>query len=319
MKQINLGTGTLTASRLAYGTMNLATLTQKEADEALDAAVESGFTLLDMADIYGEGRSEERVGDYLLRHPDARDQVLLQSKCGIRFAEESNPKQYDLRGNWIRDSVERSLRRLNVDVLDLYLLHRPDPLMHPEEIGKTFDILHREGKVRAFGVSNFPFPLIEEIQKWSSQPVTVNQVELNLFRSDLITEPLFFNRKDSPPGGAAGLESTLERCRKNNITLQAWSALAGGYLSGRPLPEDHDQRELWEKLAEAVKRIALQRGTSAEVVLLSWLLRLPLSLQPLIGTTSPDRIRQCAQADGYTMSRQEWFTLLEARLGRPLP
>jgi predicted oxidoreductase len=316
MQQISFANG-MSAGRLAYGCMRIGGGSQDEADAALDVAIESGYTLLDLADIYGGGDSERLVGDYLKRHPDAREKVIVQTKCGIRFADETAPGRYDLSASWITEACEASLERLGLDAIDIYLFHRPDPLMDPREAAHAVSRLAEAGKIRGFGVSNFPSALLEEIAAAVSIPVLVNQVELSIAHAGLITQGIFYNRVDDPEAGPA--DASFVTARKHSIVLQPWSPIASGFVVGRDVPSDHPERDTLESIQGEVKAIAAELESTPEAVAIAWLLKLPATVQPVIGTTTPERIRRYAEADSVELSRAQWYRLLQARLGRSVP
>ncbi|MGS1079784.1 aldo/keto reductase [Pseudoxanthomonas beigongshangi] len=313
----------LRASRIAYGCMQLSRAwddsdpTPEERRQTallIETALEQGINLFDHADIYARGKSERLFGEWLAASPSRRDGLILQSKCGIRFAHDprpDSPGRYDFSHAHLMDSVEASLRRLRTDRLDLLLLHRPDPLGVPEEVARAFDDLHRSGKVRHFGVSNHTASQIALLQAHVDQPLVVNQVEISLLHHHLINEGVI-----AATTGAAYTASanTLDECRRQGILLQAWSPLAGGRLSH---PETAEPA--LRSAAEAVALVAARHGVSAEAVLLAWLLRHPAGIQPVIGTTRSDRLAAACAADGIELSREEWYTLFTAARGGPVP
>jgi len=178
-----------TVSPLAYGCMGLGghwddspwtSAHVDHAQAAVEAALEIGVTLFDHADIYTRGKAESVFGELMRRQPSLRDRIVLQSKCGIRFAEGDLPGRYDLSGGYIVEAVEASLKRLGTEQLDILLLHRPDPLMQPDEIAEAFQRLRGAGKVSHFGVSNMNAGQMAWLGRALDQPLVVNQLELGL-------------------------------------------------------------------------------------------------------------------------------------------
>jgi len=315
---------TLDASRIAYGCMNIGgqwsttPLTDDgrlRASRAVHAAVDAGITLFDHADIYCRGKSEEVFGGILRSSPGLRSKIVLQSKCGIRVANDPEPGlpgRYDFSAAHILASVDGSLRRLGSDTLDLLLLHRPDPLVEPEEVARAFDTLHASGKVRWFGVSNHTAGQIELLRSAVDQPLVVNQVELSLLHHYLISEGIIADRNEP---GSPRAEGTLDYCRRQNIFVQAWAPVAGGRLfDPAPGAESHVRAA-----AELVAAMAAEKQTSAEAIVLAWLLRHPARIQPIIGTTQPGRIAASCLADGIDLSREEWYALFTAARGAKVP
>jgi predicted oxidoreductase len=314
---------TLTWSRLGYGCMQMggkwdeSPLTQAERTRAaalLDTAVEAGITLFDHADIYTRGKSETVFGEALQQRPGLREKILLQSKCGIRFANSPNPGdpgRFDFSREHILRSVEGSLRRLQTDYLDVLLLHRPDPLVEPEEVARAFDELQAAGKVRHFGVSNHTPGQMALLQKYVRQPIVVNQLELNLVHSQMIEDGVLANQTANHYTGQTGI---LDYCRLHGILIQAWAPVANGKLIDPPRGADERTR----KAAAAVKQLAEAKGTTREAIALAWLMRHPAGVQPIIGTTNVERLRQSVKADAVTLSREEWYGLWVAARG-PMP
>jgi len=312
MKTMTLGRTPLQVSRIALGCMRMRG-TASEAVATIQAALEQGINMFDHADIYNRGRSEELFSAIWKEMPGLRGQIVLQSKCGIRFGgdpDPGSPQRYDFSYEHIVRSVEGSLKRLQTDYLDVLLLHRPDALVEPEEVARAFDELQRAGKVRYFGVSNQTPAQMRLLQRWVTQPIVANQVEISLGHAGLIADGIFFNRDDGPSWGAS--QGTLEYCRLKGITVQAWSPLAGGALTGRP-----DQR--LEGASRAVAALAVARGVSPEAIAIAWLLRYPGQIQPIIGSMNPERIAAMCRASDLELTREEWYGLLVASLGRPLP
>jgi predicted oxidoreductase len=323
MKTYSIPQTDLEVSRLGYGCMNIggawdrSPLTEDERAKAVrlvTAAFENGITLFDLADIYTHGKSEEVFGYALQQIPGLRDQIVLQSKCGIRFVDDPQPgvpQRYDFSYEHILQSVEDILKRLQTDRLDILLLHRPDPLVEPEDVARAFSELEQSGKVRYFGVSNHSAAQIELLKKFVEQPLVVNQLELNLIHSYLIEVGVMVNQTGQTFAAASGL---LDYCRIHDIFVQAWSPVAVGKLfdlSGKAM-------EQAGRAAAAVARLAEEKGTTPEGIALAWILRHPAGIQPIIGTTKVERLLASCQADEVSLSREEWYLLFEAARGTPM-
>ena len=322
MKTYPLADG-LTASRIGYGCMHLSRAwdaspitadERRSAQRLVETALAHGITLFDHADIYARGKSEQVFGDVLRASPGLRAKMVLQSKCGIRFADDppGAPQRYDFSHAHIVASVEGSLARLGVDHLDILLLHRPDPLVEPDEVARAFDALHASGKVRHFGVSNHTPGQIDLLRRHVRQPLVANQVEISLLHLPLIDEGVVANTTGHAYASAAG---TLDYCRLHDIRVQAWSPLASGKLastSGFSDPAVRDTATLLRQLADA-------KGVTPEAIQLAWLLRHPAGIQPIVGTTDPVRLVACAAADEVPLSREEWYALFTAARGGRVP
>ena len=299
----------LLASPLVYGCMTWGGLDRPDAEEALDAALDAGVALFDHADIYSGGRSESLFGEILAQRPGLRDRIGLQSKCGIRFADDppGAPKRYDLSREHITASVEGSLRRLGTDHLDLLLLHRPDPLMEPDQVARAFDELRQSGKVGAFGVSNFSVAQVDRLATALDAPLVVNQIQLSLAHLGPVEAGVTVNM-DAPSGGASGL---LDGLAARGVGVQAWAPLAGGALTkANPSPEH-------AALADAVGEVADAHGVARLAVVVAWVAR--LGARPVVGTTDPERIAACAQGVALTLPREDWYRLFEAARGHRVP
>ncbi len=314
----------LAVTRLGYGCMKiggswneapLAPSDKALAFEVLARAVDSDINLFDHADIYTFGKSEQVFGEFLAGRSGLRARLVIQSKCGIRFAGKPNagdPARYDFSYEHIIEAVEGSLRRLQTDYLDILLLHRPDPLVQPEEVAQAFALLHSQGKVRYFGVSNHTGAQISLLQKFCDQRLVVNQLELNLLHAGLIGDGVLTNQDSAAYSASAGL---LDYCRLHGILVQAWAPVAGGALVDPPA----DAAPAVHRAAEQVAALAAQKGASREAIALAWLLRHPAGIQPIVGTTSPERVSASCLADKVTLSREEWYTLFNAARGGQVP
>lgn len=326
MKKFKLPGTDLESTRIALGCM---TLGRKWDNEPLDeeakknaiitirTALEEGINFFDHADIYTMGKSEEAFSYIWKEVPGLRDKIILQSKCGIRFSndpKEGFPQRYDFSYDHIINSVEKILERLKTDHLDILLLHRPDALVEPEEVAKAFDRLQEQGKVRYFGISNHTGMQIDLLKKYVCQPLVVNQMELNILHSDLIESGIITNQRK--PAHQVRGEGTMEYCRLNNIAIQAWSPLAQGLLTGKPASEDS---ETVENTYRIIKQMAQDKNVSPEAIAIAWILRHPAKIQPIVGTTNPERIRACAEADDVELSREDWYTLFTAGRGAMVP
>ena len=324
MKTYRIKQAGLDVSRIAYGCMQLSTdwdgqpISSEErvrTASMVEAALDHGINLFDHADIYARGKCERLFGELLKQRPSLRQRMLLQSKCGIRLAGEprtTSPQRYDFSHDYLLASVEGILQRLGTDHLDLLLLHRPDPLVRPDEVARAFDSLLRSGKVRHFGVSNHSASQIALLQSALDVPLVVNQIELNLLHHALISDGLLVNQSG---GACSGSADTLDYCRQHDILVQAWSPLAGGRLGGLLDSMDAALRAV----AHSVEQVAGELGVASEAVLLAWLLRHPARIQPVLGTTSASRLAASSRADAVDLSREHWYHLLEAARGTRVP
>lgn len=306
------------ADRVVYGCMGLGggwslePYTSADVDvaaAAIEAALDSGITLFDHADIYGYGRSEAVFGEVLARTPGLRDRMTLQTKCGIRIGDGI----YDLRPETIVRRAEDSLARLRTDVIDILLLHRPDPLAEPAGIARAFTTLRERGLVRHLGVSNASAAQIALLQSHLDAPLVVNQLEMSLDKRAWLESEVLVN---TPASATVGFPAgTIEHCRTHDVRLQAWGALAQGRFTGRAAtPAEH-------AVTAKVAALADGKHTTAETIVLWWLQRHPARIAPVIGTANPDRIRACADAARREpdLTHEEWYDLWLTARGEPLP
>lgn len=309
------------ASQLVYGCMGLGGSWDdsqptaahiKQARSVIDTAFEQGITVFDHADIYTLGKAESVFGQALKEAPSMRDDMVLQSKCAIRFADELGPKRYDFSAQWVTESVDNSLQRLGTSHLDILLLHRPDPLMELDELCTTLMQLQQQGKIRHVGVSNMNSHQIAYLQSALDTPIVANQLEMSLGFRDWLEDGI---TTGSPANRQMGYApGTLEYCMQNKVQLQAWGSLAQGRFSGGQAQDSNDSA-----VQQLVARLASEYETTQEAVVLGWLMRHPANIQPVIGTTNPDRIAACARATDIMLSREHWYLLLETVRGEEVP
>ena len=285
----------LELSRIVYGMWRLADdtdLSPAHVQAKVEACLEQGITTMDQADIYGGYRAEAILGAALKSAPGLRDRIEIVSKCGIvaPFGRHSTVriKHYDTSADHIHTSVETSLRDLGTDYLDLLLIHRPDPLLDPDETGAALDALVQSGKVRAVGVSNFRPWDFSLLQSSMESTLVTNQIEISLLAAAAFTD-----------GDLAFLQERV-------IPPMGWSPLGGGALLSGRHPE----------LLAALQRIGAEHGVEPGAVAVAWLLRHPAKILPILGTNDLQRIRSLAAASEVVLDRQTWFELYTLALGQ---
>lgn len=285
------------------------------AELAIETALEIGINLFDHADIYACGKAEEAFGCVLKQRPELRDKLFLQSKCGIRPALPGHwPGHYDFSPAHIQAAVEGSLKRLHTDHLDVLLLHRPDPLLEPEQLAETWSRLRQAGLARHLGVSNMSASQMSFLSRHLPEALVANQLEMSLHHRDWLEAGVTVN--DRQGQGLLPLDGLVDYCRQHQIQLQAWAPLAQGRYSGAPLAHSS---EADQATCAKVQELAEAHGVSREAILLAWLMRHPARIQPVIGSCNPARIRACGEASGVTLSQQEWYALWVRARGRALP
>lgn len=308
MKYLNIASGPQNVSALIQGCMRMPALSKEEAARVIRTAYDCGINFFDHATCYGAGEAEVRFAEAFPLTGLRREDIFIQSKCGIC----PERQEFDWTKENILSSVDGILQRLGTDHLDTLLLHRPDLLFDPEEVAEAFDQLEKAGKVRWFGVSNLMPMQIQLLKKFVKQPLIIDQVQLSLEQSQLIDQPLYMNNKTTD----MSLErdgSALDFCRINDITVQAWSPLQIGMFGGTFIDND-DYPELNKVLGE----IAEREGVSKAAVAIAWILRHPAKMQAIIGSMSPEHIKDACDSTRVLLSHHDWYALYLAS-GKFLP
>ncbi|MGV3079943.1 aldo/keto reductase [Streptococcus sp. 32226D021BW] len=291
-----LGQTGLEVSRIGLGCMRMASLSEKETAKVLETVVEQRINFFDHADIYGKGESEIRFAQGAKLAGIKREDMILQSKCGIRKG------YFDFSKDYILESVDGILKRLDTEYLDVLALHRPDALMEAAEVAEAFYLLKKAGKVHHFGVSNQNIYQMELLQSYLDQPLAVNQLQLSPAHTPLIDAGLHVNMKDDAATMRDG--GLIDYCQLKKITIQAWSPflidLQRGIFTNHPDYADLNQT-IWE--------IAERYNVSHETIVVAWILRHPAKIQTIVGSMNPDRLTKIAQASQLTLTRPEWYEI----------
>lgn len=266
---------------------------KNEMNEMINHCVENQVTTFDHADIYGDYSTEEDFGNAFAKSGINRDDIQLITKCGIQyFTEKRNNKvkHYNYSKDYIIWSAEESLKNLKTDYLDLFLLHRPSPLMQPDEIAEAIQGLKKQGKIKEFGVSNFTPSQVELISK--NVEISVNQIEFSLTQH------------------TAMHDGTLDQMMLKNIIPMAWSPL--GYV----FKEDIEQtRRIHKQLGGLLEKY----DATEDQLLLAWVLKHPAGIHPVIGTTNKQRISNAIKASEIDLELEDWFLILVASQGHKVP
>lgn len=290
-------TATLNISQLVLGLWRLDEWGYSAEDLAtlLAQCVEMGITTFDHADIYGDYRCESLFGDAIKQMPVLKQQCEIVTKCNIKLISEARPahrvKSYDTSAAHIVASARSSLKQLNVDRIDLLLLHRPDPLMQPAEVAEAFSTLHQAGDVAHFGVSNHTPGQIDMLTSYLDQPLVTNQVESSLLQTNALDD------------------GTFDHALQHRYRPMIWSPFAGGALFQSEEPAAQRVRAAMEQISERLG------GASVDQIALAWLLRHPVGCVPVLGSGKLPRIQAAAKALSLSLSRDDWFELLEAARG----
>ncbi|WP_261133362.1 aldo/keto reductase family oxidoreductase [Bacillus sp. Marseille-Q3570] len=305
MKKIKLGNSGLEVGEVSLGCMRMSSLSKDDARHVIENAMEHGIELFDHADIYGGGESESVFADAIGMNPSVREKMILQTKCAIRKG------FYDYSKEHILSSVEGSLKRLKTDYIDIFLLHRPDALMEPEEVAEAFNELKESGKVQHFGVSNHNSMQIELLKRSLDQDLIINQMQFSLMHTPMIDAGINVNMQNE--GAVMREGGILEYSRLNNMTIQAWSPFQYGMIEG-PFVGNEDYPEVNAKLQELAEKYSVTDSAIA----ITWILRHPAKIQPVVGSMNPQRMADIAKASHIELTREEWYELYRTA-GNNLP
>jgi predicted oxidoreductase len=296
MPRVELNPG-LSLSRLAYGVWRLSEAADTSAQAVagrIQACLDQGITTFDHADIYGGYSCEALFGAALRAQPGLKARIEIVNKCDIMLVSEQRPdnrvKHYDTSAAHVQASVERSLKNIGVDAIDLLLIHRPDPLMDHHALGACLDSLIQSGKVRAAGVSNFMPWDMELLQSAMKNSLVINQIEIGLMQT------------------RGFVDGQIAHAQRLGVPVMAWSPLGGGRLFGQ------DAAAL--RLRPALQRVA---GVDESAVAIAWLLHHPARIIPVLGTNDPARIARMQDALRVTLDRQTWFELYSLANGAAVP
>jgi len=305
VKTIKATNGEMTVPAIILGCMRIAGASKKDASALVKTALDEGINFFDHADVYHDGKSEEVFAEAIHMRPAIRDKIILQTKCGIRKG------SFDFSKEHILKSVDGSLKRLKTDYLDVLLLHRPDALVEPEEVAEAFAVLHGNGKVRYFGVSNQNPMQIELLNRYINHKILFNQLQLSITNTGMIDAGINVNMQISHSIDRDG--SILDYCRLKDITIQAWSPFQYGFFEGVFLDNDK-----FPVLNKKINEIAALKKVPNTAIAAAWIIRHPARMQVIAGTTNVGRLKDIAKATDFEMSRKEWYEIYLAA-GNKLP
>ncbi len=305
MNKITIGKDKLQVSEIGLGCMRISSLkTEDEVRGLIETAVESGINFFDHADIYGGGEAEAVFGRCLPK--TLREQIVIQSKCAIRPG-----VCYDFSKEYILNSVDGILKRLQTDYLDILLLHRPDTLMDGEEVCSAFETLEKSGKVRYFGVSNQNSMQLELMNHYCGGRILIDQLQLSIPHCDIIDSGINVNIHNDAGANRDG--SVLEYCRLKGITIQAWLPFQYGTFEGCFIGN-----EKFPELNAVLDRLAEKYNVTPNAIAVAWILRHPARIQTVVGTTNAKRLKDTCEASKIRLTREEWYELYLAA-GKQLP
>lgn len=309
MKSVPFAGGS--APAVVAGMMRISEKNDAEIRALYDAVREVGVDFFDHADIYGGSMHlcETRFAEALQLSTAERAEITIQTKCGIVPAQQ----MFDFSYEHIVRQVEGSLRALNTDYIDVLLLHRPDALVEPAEVARAFDELEASGKVRAFGVSNHTPRQIDLLKTAVRQPIVANQLQLSITHAPIIAQPVAANMAGVAQSTVIDGGGIVEYCRINDITVQAWSPYQAGFFTGVFL-DNPDYAEL----NAVIDRLAAEYRVTNTAIAAAWITRHPAHMQVVLGTTTPQRVREAVAGSDIELSRAHWYELFRAA-GHLLP
>jgi len=294
---INLGNTDIKVPSIAIGCMRINSMKLEELANYIKFCVENGLNFFDHADIYGRGECEKLFGEALKLAGIKREDVVIQSKCGIVPG-----KMYDFSKEYILKSVDGILERLGMEYLDILVLHRPDALVEPEEVAEAFEILHSTGKVRYFGVSNHKPSQIELLKKYLKQDLLINQLQFSLPFSNMIASGMEVNMLTDGSFDRDG--SVLDYCRLNDMTIQAWSPFQYGFFEGVFIGS-----EKYPELNKVLEELSEKYCVTPTGIATAWILRHPAKIQMIAGTTKTSRLKEIIDGSKINLTKEEWYRL----------
>jgi predicted oxidoreductase len=300
MKMIPIANTDIQASNVVLGCMRIKQLSLQETETLVRTAMEENVNFFDHADIYGGGECESHFSQAIGMNASLREQMIIQSKCGIRKG------FFDFSKEHILSSVDGILQRLNTDYLDILLLHRPDALVEPEEVAEAFDLLQASGKVRHFGVSNHSPMQIELLKKSVKQPLVANQLQFSIAHTPIVDSGIALNMNiDQSVNRDGGI---LDYSRLNDITVQAWSPFQQGFFKGPFLGD----LENYKELNEYIDALAAKYNVTGTAIAVAWITRHPANIQVVLGTTNVGRLKDSCQGSDIPLTREEWYGIYKA-------
>ncbi|WP_369374777.1 aldo/keto reductase family oxidoreductase [Promicromonospora sp. Populi] len=301
MKTFTLPGTELTVPNVVLGLMRIQEKTDEEVRTLVKTARDAGISFFDHADVYGSALHgcETRFAEAMQLTSSERAEIVLQTKAGIV----REGPYFDYSYEHIVESVDGSLAALGTDYIDILLLHRPDALVEPDEVARAFDELSASGKVRAFGVSNHTPGQIELLRKSVSQPLVANQLQLSVTHAPLVAQGVAANMQDLDQSISRD-SGTLDYCRLNDITVQAWSPFQAGFFTGVFLGSPE-----YPELNAVIDRLAKKYDVPAIAIATAWITRHPAQMQVVLGTTSPERVAGAALGSDVPLTRAEWYEM----------
>jgi predicted oxidoreductase len=297
--------GDVQAPNVVLGLMRIADKTDEDIRALIRTARDAGIDFFDHAAVYGPEMHgcESRFAEAMQLSPAERAEISIQTKAGIV----PTGPYFDFSYEHLIASAEESLRALRSDYIDVFLLHRPDALVEPEEVARAFDELVTSGKVKAFGVSNHTPRQIDLLKTAVRQPLVANQLQLSITHAPIIAHGVASNMAGLDQSVTLDGGGILDYCRINRITVQAWSPFQAGFFTGVFLGSPE-----YPELNGVIERLAKQYDVPPIAIATGWITRHPANMQVVLGTTNPERVAAAAAGSDIPLTRAEWYELFRA-------
>lgn len=305
LKTFTMPGSEILAPNVVLGLMRIGEKTDADIQTLYNTAREVGIDFFDHAAVYGAELHgcEARFASALNLSADERGEITIQTKAGIV----KDGPYFDFSYEHIVDSVDASLRALKTEYIDIFLLHRPDALVEPEEVARAFDDLLASGKVHAFGVSNHTPRQIDLLKKHVRQPLIANQVQLSITHAPIIASGVASNMHGLDQSISLEGGGLLDYCRLHDITVQAWSPFQAGFFTGTFLGNPE-----YAALNTVLDRLAAEYKTTSLAITTAWITRHPANIQVVLGTTNPGRVAEAAQGSEIPLTRAQWYEVFRA-------
>ena len=298
-------------SRIIQGLMRLRDLTEDDLYKLIRFDLDNGVKYFDISDIYLDGEAERKLGAVLKSHPELREKMFIQTKCGIVKERDEDISYYDLSYEHIIEAVNASLERLGIKYVDSLLLHRPDIFIEAHQVARAFATLSQEGKVLHFGVSNFPHEIMKYLYDHTNIPMEINQLQLGLGHLSLLNEVFNVNMENSEGVERAG--ELFFFIKRHGIVLQCWSPYQVGFFGGS-IFKDPKFKEANDYMSELGKKYNVSKCAIAT----AFLLNLGDNIQVITGSTNIDHVKETIEGTKITLTKAEWYTLYR-KAGNILP
>lgn len=298
-------------SKIIQGLMRLKDLSVDDLYKLIRFDLDNGVKYFDLSDIYLDGEAEKKLGEVLLKHPELRKEMFIQTKCGICKDRKDDIVFYDLSYEHILESVDKSLERMNLDYIDSLLLHRPDIFIEAHEVARAFATLSQQGKVRHFGVSNFPHEIMKYLYDHTNIPMEINQLQLGLGHLSLVNEVFNVNMNNSE-----GIERAGELfffIKRHGIVLQCWSPYQVGFFGGSIFTDPR-----FNEVNSYMEELGKKYGVSKCAIATAFLLKFGDNVQVITGSTNIDHVKETIDGTKVNLTKPEWYTLFR-KTGNLLP